>query len=228
MPWGPAPTRNKFAAPNRNGRTAYEQELDRYQQQEIAARGGQFTPSYTAQFAGKTWLPAQYDINLANARNLQSYPNSDANDTAYLQKLKQMQMSNTQEAGATDMLGMGTTGLSSVLPGSSRPGQLTWTPSGVGLPGEEPKSGWGNLFGGAWDWMKSKPLDAAKIGLGILNYGQRDRQLDQWDDYQDDVRAQMAFDQKDVDRRWDLTMKDWESRQARDAAFDHSQRLATV
>tara|TARA_Y100001963_G_C6672016_1_gene395555 strand:+ start:175 stop:927 length:753 start_codon:yes stop_codon:yes gene_type:complete len=66
---------------------------------------------------------------------------------------------------------------------------------------------------GLGSWASGHPLEAAKVGLGIWQGIQTNRSLDQQDDYLKDVRQAMAFDQADVDRRWNLAMGDYRVRE---------------
>ena len=52
-------------------------------------------------------------------------------------------------------------------------------------------------------------MDAAKIGLGIWGGIQKQQAMGQQQQYLDDVRKAMVFDQADVNRRWDLAMGDY-------------------
>ena len=84
---------------------------------------------------------------------------------------------------------------------------------------------WGGMFSKMGNWMGDNPMKAAGIGLGLWEQYNIRQQQAQNKEYMQDVRGAMEFDQADVNRRWDLTMKDWEARNLRDAGFDHAQRL---
>ena len=81
------------------------------------------------------------------------------------------------------------------------------------------------LFGKAGDWIGGHPLDAAKIGLSLWRGVQQNRALDQQDEYLKDVRKAMAFDQADVDRRWNLAMGDYRVREEDQNQFRASQGM---
>ena len=74
-------------------------------------------------------------------------------------------------------------------------------------------------------WMGDHPMDAAKIGLGIWGGIQKQQAMGQQQQYLDDVRAAMAFDQADVDRRWDLAMGDYRVREEDQNQFRASQGM---
>lgn len=74
-------------------------------------------------------------------------------------------------------------------------------------------------------WMGDHPMDAAKIGLGIWGGIQKQQAMGQQQQYLDDVRAAMAFDQADVDRRWNLAMGDYRVREEDQNQFRASQGM---
>jgi len=97
---------------------------------------------------------------------------------------------------------------------------------GAGNPPEQPFS-WSGAAGKVGDWMGNNPMKVAGLGLGLWDQYNKSEQLDQNKQYMGNVQNAMRFDQADVNRRWDLTMKDYNSRIARDDKFDNSQRLPT-
>jgi len=74
-------------------------------------------------------------------------------------------------------------------------------------------------------WAGDHPMDAAKIGLGIWGGIQKQQAMGQQQQYLDDVRAAMAFDQADVDRRWNLAMGDYRVREEDQNQFRASQGM---
>jgi hypothetical protein len=108
------------------------------------------------------------------------------------------------------------------------PESSTFDPKTLGQStGFETPFSWSGAAGKVGDWMGNNPMKVAGLGLGLWDQINKSKQLSQNEAYMGDVRNAMQFDQADVNRRWDLTMKDYNSRQARDAKFDNSQRLPT-
>jgi len=85
-----------------------------------------------------------------------------------------------------------------------------------------------SIWGKAKDWIGDNPMKAAGIGLDLWKQINQNRALSQNKAYMDDVRKAMAFDQADVNRRWDLTMKDYNRRVDLDDKFLESQKLPTA
>ena len=112
-------------------------------------------------------------------------------------------------------------------PGSQQMGASTFDPSTLGASTGFDTSTGSSFLKNVGSWMGSNPMKVAGLGLGLWDQINKSKQLSQNKAYMEDVRGAMAFDQADVNRRWDLTMKDYESRQARDAKFDKSQALQT-
>ena len=83
----------------------------------------------------------------------------------------------------------------------------------------------GGMFGDIKSWIGNHPLDAANIGLNIWGGIQKQQALGQQQQYLDDVRQAMAFDQADVDRRWDLAMGDYRVREEDQNQFRASQGM---
>tara|TARA_Y100000590_G_scaffold218648_1_gene247675 strand:+ start:32062 stop:32943 length:882 start_codon:yes stop_codon:yes gene_type:complete len=90
------------------------------------------------------------------------------------------------------------------------------------------KYGSDSIWSGIKEWTGKNPMKAAGIGLDLWKQINQNRALSQNKAYMDDVRKAMAFDQADVNRRWDLTMKDYNRRVALDDKFLESQKLPTA
>ena len=78
------------------------------------------------------------------------------------------------------------------------------------------------------DFLLKNPMKAAGIGLDLWKQINQNKSLAQNKAYMDNVRQAMAFDQADVNRRWDLTMKDYNRRVDLDDKFLESQKLPTA
>jgi hypothetical protein len=59
------------------------------------------------------------------------------------------------------------------------------------------------------DYIGDNPMDVANLGLNIWGAYNQNKALGQNQQYLDDVRKAMVFDQADVNRRWDLAMGDY-------------------
>tara|TARA_R110002020_G_scaffold14753_1_gene52532 strand:- start:16348 stop:16863 length:516 start_codon:yes stop_codon:yes gene_type:complete len=105
------------------------------------------------------------------------------------------------------------------------PESSTFNPNTLGQSTKDtppPPPGMMNKIG---TWMGDHPMDAAKIGLGIWGGIQKQQAMGQQQQYLDDVRAAMAFDQADVDRRWNLAMGDYRVREEDQNQFRASQGM---
>lgn len=69
------------------------------------------------------------------------------------------------------------------------------------------------MLGKMGAWAGNHPLDAAKIAMNIWGGLNQMTALDQQQQYMDSVDKAMLFDQKDVDRRWNLAMGDYRVRE---------------
>jgi len=69
------------------------------------------------------------------------------------------------------------------------------------------------VLGKLGTWAGDHAMDVANLGLNIWGGIQKNKALDQQDQYLKDVRQAMAFDQADVNRRWNLAMGDYRVRE---------------
>jgi len=96
--------------------------------------------------------------------------------------------------------------------GGSNPFNQIWGGGGMQDPRREGGAAPG-MLSKIGNYIGDNPMDVANLGLNIWGQVNKNKALNQNEQYLGDVRKAMEFDQADVNRRWDLAMGDYKVRQ---------------